>query len=46
MDERNAWLMQTDGSYVQHRPASRAPKVARDGSHVTLMKRTRQRARR
>jgi polyphosphate kinase len=45
-DERNAWLMQPDGTYVKTRPSSRAPKIARDGTHVTLMKRTRQRARR
>jgi polyphosphate kinase len=45
-DERNAWLMQTDGTYQQCTPTSRAPRVAREGSHVTLMKRTRQRSRR
>jgi polyphosphate kinase len=45
-DQRNAWQMQSDGSYVQARPVSRATRVAREGSHVTLMKRTRQRARR
>jgi polyphosphate kinase len=45
-DQRNAWLMQPDGSYVQQRPNSRAPRVAREGSHVTLMKRTRTRLRR
>jgi polyphosphate kinase len=45
-DQRNAWQMQPDGSYVQARPVSRATRVAREGSHVTLMKRTRQRARR
>jgi polyphosphate kinase len=45
-DQRNAWQMQSDGSYVQARPLSRATRVAREGSHVTLMKRTRQRARR
>jgi polyphosphate kinase len=44
-DERNAWQMQADGTYVQLRPASRAPKVAREGTHVTLMKRARARAR-
>jgi polyphosphate kinase len=44
-DERNAWLMQPDGTYVQCHATSRSSKVARDGSHVTLMKRTRQRAR-
>jgi len=46
VDERNAWQMQSDGSYVQLRPTSRAPKVAREGTHVTLMKKTRARARR
>ncbi|HVN43178.1 MAG TPA: polyphosphate kinase 1 [Steroidobacteraceae bacterium] len=45
-DERNAWQMQPDGSYVQHRPARRATTVAREGSHVTLMKRTRARVKR
>jgi polyphosphate kinase len=45
-DQRNAWLMQSDGSYVRILPAARATKVAREGSHVTLMKRTRQRTRR
>jgi polyphosphate kinase len=44
-DERNAWVMQTDGSYVQCRATSRSSKVAKEGSHATLMKRTRQRAR-
>jgi polyphosphate kinase len=44
-DERNAWEMQSDGTYVQRRPVSRATKVAREGSHFTMMKRTRQRAR-
>ncbi len=42
-DLRNAWIMQADGSYVQCRTNSRAPKIAREGTHVTLMKRTRQR---
>ncbi len=44
-DERNAWQMQADGTYTQLRPASRAPKLAREGTHVTLMKRARARAR-
>ena len=44
-DERNAWQMQPDGTYTQLRPASRAPKLAREGTHVTLMKRARARAR-
>ncbi len=45
-DERNAWQMQADGSYVQLRPSRRAARVARDGTHVTLMKKTRARTRR
>jgi polyphosphate kinase len=44
-DERNAWQMQSDGTYAQLRPTSRAPRVSRDGTHVTLMKRARARAR-
>jgi len=44
-DERNAWQMQSDGSYVRLAPTKRSSKVAREGSHVTLMKRTRLRAR-
>ncbi|HET7202713.1 MAG TPA: polyphosphate kinase 1 [Steroidobacteraceae bacterium] len=44
-DERNAWIMQPDGTYERCTASSRAPKVARDGSHVALMKRTRQRVR-
>jgi polyphosphate kinase len=45
-DERNAWQMQSDGSYTHLRPTNRAPRVAREGTHVTLMKRTRARIRR
>jgi polyphosphate kinase len=45
-DLRNAWIMQSDGSYVRCTANNRAPKVARDGTHVTLMKRTKQRKRR
>ena len=45
-DLRNAWIMQSDGSYVRCATNSRAPKVAREGTHVTLMKRTKQRVRR
>jgi polyphosphate kinase len=45
-DERNAWQMQADGTYVKLRPTSRASRVAREGTHVTMMKRTRQRLRR
>jgi polyphosphate kinase len=45
-DERDAWIMQPDGTYQQCSPSSRAPRMAREGSHATLMKRTRQRVRR
>jgi polyphosphate kinase len=45
-DRRNAWLMQTDGTYERLVTSSRASQVERDGSHATLMKRTRQRHRR
>jgi polyphosphate kinase len=43
-DERNAWQMQSDGSYIQLKASSEASEVARQGSHVTLMARTRARA--
>jgi polyphosphate kinase len=45
-DERNAWQMHPDGSYTQLRAGKRATVVARQGSHVTLMKRTVARLRR
>ncbi|MDH4312577.1 MAG: polyphosphate kinase 1, partial [Gammaproteobacteria bacterium] len=45
-DLRNAWIMQSDGGYAQCTTNNRAPKIAREGTHVTLMKRTKQRARR
>ncbi len=45
-DERNAWQMQSDGTYVRLAPSKRSSKVAREGSHVTMMKRTRLRLRR
>jgi polyphosphate kinase len=45
-DRRNAWQMQSDGSYVQLRAEEGASEVARDGTHVTHMKRTRARLRR
>jgi polyphosphate kinase len=45
-DQRNAWQMQSDGSYVQLRASKGATDVARDGSHKTLMKRTQARLRR
>ncbi len=45
-DRRNAWQMQSDGSYV-HLPAEEgSSEVARDGTHATHMKRTRARLRR
>jgi polyphosphate kinase len=45
-DCRNAWQMQSDGSYVQLQAEEGASEVARDGTHVTHMKRTRARLRR
>jgi polyphosphate kinase len=45
-DRRNAWQMQSDGSYVQLRAEDGASEVAREGTHVTHMKRTRARLRR
>jgi polyphosphate kinase len=45
-DRRNAWQMQSDGSYVQLRAGEGASEVAREGTHVTHMKRTRARLRR
>ena len=45
-DRRNAWQMQSDGSYVQLRAEEGASEVAREGTHVTHMKRTRARLRR
>ncbi|MCC7199008.1 MAG: polyphosphate kinase 1 [Gammaproteobacteria bacterium] len=45
-DQRNAWQMQPDGSYVRIAADKDAPEVARDGTHVTLMKRSRARLRR
>jgi polyphosphate kinase len=45
-DRRNAWQMQSDGSYVQLRAEEGASEVACDGTHVTHMKRTRARLRR
>jgi len=44
-DRRNAWQMQPDGSYVQLRAEKGDSKVAREGTHVTHMKRTRARLR-
>lgn len=45
-DRRNAWQMQSDGSYVQLRAEEGSSEVAREGTHVTHMKRTRARLRR
>ena len=45
-DQRNAWQMQPDGGYRQLQAAKGATDVARHGSHVTLMKRTKLRLRR
>jgi polyphosphate kinase len=45
-DRRNAWQMQPDGTYVQLQPGEGDSEVAREGTHVTHMKRTRARLRR
>jgi polyphosphate kinase len=45
-DRRNAWQMQSDGSYLQLQSDEDASEVARDGTHVTHIKRTRARLRR
>jgi polyphosphate kinase len=45
-DRRNAWQMQPDGTYVQLQAGEEASEVAREGTHVTHMKRTRARLRR
>jgi polyphosphate kinase len=45
-DRRNAWQMQSDGNYVQLRAEEGSSEVAREGTHVTHMKRTRARLRR
>jgi len=45
-DQRNAWQMQPDGSYIRLHAEEGASEVAREGSHVTSMKRTRVRLRR
>ncbi len=42
-DRRNAWEMQPDGTYVRPSLEEDATEVAREGTHVTLMKRTRSR---
>jgi polyphosphate kinase len=43
-DQRSAWDMQADGTYLQRRPGAAASRIARDGSHKALMARTRRRA--
>jgi polyphosphate kinase len=45
-DKRNAWQMQPDGTYVQLQADAGDSEVAREGTHVTHMKRTRARLRR
>jgi len=45
-DRRNAWQMQPDGTYLQLRAEQGDSEVAREGTHVTHMKRTRVRLRR
>ena len=42
-DRRNAWNMLPDGTYVRPSLDDDATEVARDGTHLTLMKRTRSR---
>jgi len=37
-DHRNAWELQTDGSYVQLRPDPADQGPARDGTHATMMR--------
>jgi polyphosphate kinase len=43
-DHRQAWDMQTDGTYRQRRPPADAVGPAKDGTQATLMARTLQRA--
>ena len=45
LDQRQAWDMQPDGSYVQRRPAPDATEEERIGSQATLIARTLSRAR-
>ncbi len=45
-DQRNAWQMQPDGTYRQLQAGADASDAARDGTHVTFMKRTSARLRR
>jgi polyphosphate kinase len=42
-DQRQAWDMQPDGSYVQRQPSGDASDAASLGTHQVLMQRTRQR---
>ena len=44
-DRRNAWELQPDGRYVRPEPGDPDLEAARDGSHLTLMNRTRARLR-
>ena len=44
-DQRQAWDMQPDGSYIQRTPAPDASGPARDGTQATLMARTLSRSR-
>ena len=44
-DRRNAWELLPDGRYVRPEPGEQDTEAARDGSHVTLMNRTRARLR-
>ena len=45
-DRRNAWELRPDGSYRQLQATDEDSEVAREGTHVTHMKRTRARLRR
>jgi polyphosphate kinase len=44
-DQRNAWQMQADGTYVRLQAGEDASEVAREGTHTTHIKRTRARLR-
>ncbi|MDS4029023.1 MAG: hypothetical protein RKO66_02970, partial [Candidatus Contendobacter sp.] len=43
-DQRQAWLMQPDGSYIRSQPAEDATGPAAVGAHTWLMDLTRRRA--
>jgi polyphosphate kinase len=45
-DDRSAWDMQPDGSYVQRRPQGSGPASIHDGAQQTLMQRARREAKR